>query len=154
MEIFLPNTFIEIFPLELRLLNSKWLILGSYKSPSQNEPTYVHEIQKLLTYYHSSYDNILLLGDFSMPFSNKNLKHVRDMFELNHLIKYPKAQTPHVLITSTLRKRQCFLLSKVTFLTTIVWFAQCFARHFAKVQHNLETTGIITTIINNSSKVF
>ena len=120
MEIFLPNTFIEIFPLELRLLNSKWLILGSYKSPSQNEPTYVHEIQKLLTYYHSSYDNILLLGDFSMPFSNKNLKHVCDMFELNHLIKYSKAQTPHVLITSTLRKRQCFLLSKLTFLTTIV----------------------------------
>ena len=62
----LPNTFIEILPLELRLLNSKRLILGTYKSPSQNEPTYVFEIQKLLTYYRSSYDNILLLGDFNM----------------------------------------------------------------------------------------
>ena len=28
LEICLPNTFIEILPLELRLLNSKWLILG------------------------------------------------------------------------------------------------------------------------------
>ena len=64
----LPNTIIEILPLELRLLNSKWLILGAYKPPSQNEPTYFSEIQKLLTYYRSSYDNILLLGDFNMSF--------------------------------------------------------------------------------------
>ena len=32
LESFLPNTFIEI--LELRLLNSKWLTLGTYKPPS------------------------------------------------------------------------------------------------------------------------
>ena len=51
LEICLPNTFIEILPLELRLLNSKWLILGTYKLPSQNEPTYVSEIQKLLTQF-------------------------------------------------------------------------------------------------------
>ena len=89
LEICLPNTFIEILPLELRLLNSKWLILGTYKPPSQNEPTYVSEIQKLLTYYRSSYDNILLLGDFNMSFSNKNMKDLCDMFELNHLIKDP-----------------------------------------------------------------
>ena len=43
-------------------------MLGIYKPP-QNEPTYVSEIQKLLTY-----DNILLLGDFNMSFSNKNIK--------------------------------------------------------------------------------
>ena len=64
---------IEILPLELRLFNSKCLIQGTYKPPSQNEPTYVSEIQKLLAYYRSSYDNILLLGDFNMPFSNKNI---------------------------------------------------------------------------------
>ena len=61
-----PNTFIEILLLELRFLNSKGLILGTYKPPSQNETTYVSEIQKLLTYYRSSYDNILLLGDLNM----------------------------------------------------------------------------------------
>ena len=85
----LPNTIIEILPLELRLLNSKWLILGTYKPPSQNEPTYVSEIQKLLTYYCFSYDNILLLGDFNVSFSNKIMKDLCDMFELNHLIKDP-----------------------------------------------------------------
>ena len=89
LESCLPNTIIEILPLDFRLLNSKWLILDTYKPPSQNEPTYVFEIQKLLTYYRSSYDNILLLGDFNMSFSNKNMKDLCDMFELKHLIKDP-----------------------------------------------------------------
>ena len=89
LESCLPNTIIEILPLELRLLNSKWLILGTYKPPSKNKPTYVSEIQKLLTYYLSSYDNILLLGYFNMSFPNKNMTDLCDMFELNHLIKDP-----------------------------------------------------------------
>ena len=81
LEICLPNTFIEILPLELRLLNSKWLILGTYKPLSQNEPTSVSEIKKLLTYYFSSCDNILLLGDFNMSYSNKNMKDLCNMFQ-------------------------------------------------------------------------
>ena len=89
LESYLPNTIIEILPSELRLLNSKWLILGTYKPLSQNEPTYVSEIQKLLTYYRSSYDNILLLGDFNVSFSNKKKMDLCDMFELNHFIKDP-----------------------------------------------------------------
>ena len=89
LESFLPSTIIEILLLEIRLLNSKWLILRTCKSPSQNEPTYVSEIQKLLTYYCFSYDNILLLGDFNVSFSNKIMKDLCDVFELNHLIKDP-----------------------------------------------------------------
>ena len=106
LESCLPNTIIEILPLDFRLLNSKWLILDTYKPPSQNEPTYVFEIQKLLTSYRSSYDNTLLLGDFNMSFTNKHMKDLYDMFELNHLIKVPKAQTAHILIIFTLTKIQ------------------------------------------------
>ena len=40
-------------------------------------------------YYCFSFDNILLLADFNMTFSNRNMKDLRDMFELNHLIKDP-----------------------------------------------------------------
>ena len=71
LESCLPNIFIEILPLELRLLNSKWLILGTYKPPPQNEPrepTYISEFKKLLTNYRTSYDNILSLADFDMSF--------------------------------------------------------------------------------------
>ena len=43
----LPNTFIEILSLNLRILNSKSLIIGTYKPPSQNKPTYTSEFLKI-----------------------------------------------------------------------------------------------------------
>ena len=116
LEICLPNTFIDILPLELRLLNSKRLILGTYKPPSQNKPTCVSEIQKLLVYYCSSYDNILLLGDFNMSFSNKNMKDLCDMFELNHLIKDPtyfKSSNPSCIDNFYANKNTMFFNSSI-----------------------------------------
>ena len=68
-----------------------------------------------------------------------------------------KAQTPHVLIISILIEKQRFLIhlqSRLAFMTHIVWFVQCFFRHFVKVQQNLYTTDLITTIIKSSSKMF
>ena len=62
-------------------------MIGAYKAPSKKELTYISEIQKLLTNYCSSYDKILLLMDFNMPFSNKDMKDLYDMFDLNHLMK-------------------------------------------------------------------
>ena len=113
----LLNTFMEILQSKLRPLNSKWLILGTYKPPFQNEPTYVSEIQKLLTYYLSSHNNILLLGDFNMPFSNKNMKDLYDMFGLSHLIEDPacfKSSNPSCIDNfSTNKKTTFFNLSSV-----------------------------------------
>ena len=97
----------------------------------------------LLKYYRSLHDNVLLLQDFNMSFSKKNIKDLCDLFELNHIIKDPtrfKRQTPHALIISILTKRHRFLihlLSRLAFLVTVVWFVQCFARHFVKVHQNL-----------------
>ena len=151
---------IEILPLELRFLNSKWLILGTYKPPSQNEPSYVSEIQKLLTYYRSSYDNILFLEDFNMSFSNRNMKDLFDMFELNHFIKDPicfKSSNSSCIDNFYTNKNTMFFNSSTArqvFLTTIVSFVQFFALHFEKVHQNLYTTGLIKTIIKNSSKMF
>ena len=102
-------------------------MLETSKPSSQNELTYVSEIQKSLTYYRCSYNNVIMLGDFNTSFSNKNMKDMCDMFELNHIIiktqHISKAQTPHVLIISILTKRQRFLshlLSRPAFMTTIV----------------------------------
>ena len=114
----LSITFIEILPIKRRLLNSKWLILGTYKPSSQNEPTYVSEIQKLLTYYRSSYDNILFLGDFNMSFSNKNMKDLCDIFELNHLIK--DTACIDNFYNNKKQKILINLLLRLAFLTTIV----------------------------------
>ena len=155
----LPNTFTEILPLEFRLLNSKWLILGTYKPPSQNETTYVSEIQKLLTYYRSLYDNILLLGDFNMPFSNKNMKNLCHMFELNHLIKGPtcfKSSKPSCIDNFYTNKNTIIFNSSTveTGISDHYSLICTMLRCFVKVQQNLCTTGPITTIIKNSSKWF
>ena len=51
-------------------------------------------------------------GFYFMLFSNKNIKDLCDMFELNHHIENPKgsrAHTPHVLLNSILTKVQRFL---------------------------------------------
>ena len=43
---------------------------------------------KFKNYLHTTtLHKILLLGDFNMSYSNKNMKDLCDMFELNHLIK-------------------------------------------------------------------
>ena len=84
------------------------------------------QIQKLLTYYRSSYDDILLLEDFNMSFSNKNMKDLSDMFELNHLVKDPtcfKRSSPSCIDNFYTIKKKCYLiylLSRQAFLTTIV----------------------------------
>ena len=83
------------------------------------------EIQKLLTYYRSSYD-ILLLEDFNMLFFNKNVKDLCDIFKLNHLIKGPacfKSSNPSCIDNFYTNKNTMFLiylLSRQGFLTTIV----------------------------------
>ena len=88
-----------------------------FLSPSQNEPTCISEIQKLLTYYYSSHDSTLFPGDFNMSFSNKNMKDPCNIFELNHPIKDPtclKGSSPsHVDNFYTNKKTTFFNTSTV-----------------------------------------
>ena len=110
-EICLSNTFIEILPLELRFLNSKSLIPGTYKPPSANKSTYVSEIQTLLTYYRSS---TFYYWEFNMSFSNKNMKDLCEMFELSHLIKDPtcfKSSNPSCIDIFYINKKTIFFNS-------------------------------------------
>ena len=160
LECCLPNSIIEILPLELRLLHSKWLILGTYEPLSQNEPTYVPEIKKLLTYYRSSYDKILLLGDFNMSFSNKNMKDLCDMFELNHLIKDPpcfKSSNPSSIDNFDTNKNTNFFNSSAvetgisdhrSLICTML------RSTFCKSPSKFIYYRLIKTIIKNSSKMF
>ena len=49
----------------LKLLKTKWVIIGTNKSPSLSDITFTSEIKNVLTFYWSTHDNILLMGDFS-----------------------------------------------------------------------------------------
>ena len=49
----------------LKLLKTKWVIIGTNKPPSLSDITFTSEIKNVLTFYWSTHDNILLMGDFS-----------------------------------------------------------------------------------------
>ena len=97
------------------------ITIGTYKPPSTNCPcnskNYLHITAfHMITFY---YWEILI-------FSNKNMKDLCDMIELNISLKIQHvsiAQTPHILIIFTLTKIHCLsirLLSREVFLTIIV----------------------------------
>ena len=70
----------EVLDLELKLLKMNWLIFGTYKPPSLSDLTFTSEVKNILTFYRSTHNNILLMGDFNMTFDNP------DFYELieNH----------------------------------------------------------------------
>ena len=49
----------------LKLLKTNWLIIGTNKPPSLSDITFTSEIKNVLTFYWSTHDNILLMGDFN-----------------------------------------------------------------------------------------
>ena len=79
----------EAIYLEINIRLRKWLIVGLYKPPSQNNSLFLENMLKNLSRYLDSYENITLLGDFNMTPEDKNLEHFTDTFSLEHLINEP-----------------------------------------------------------------
>ena len=57
---------LEILVLEFKLYKTNWLVIGIYKPPSLSDIVFTSEISNILTFYRSTHDNILLMGDFNM----------------------------------------------------------------------------------------
>ena len=47
------------------LLKANWLIIGTNKPLSLSDITFTSEIKNALTFYWSTHDNMLLMGDFN-----------------------------------------------------------------------------------------
>ena len=60
---------LEILVLELKLFKINWLVIGTYKPPSQSDIAFTSEIRDILTFYRSTHDSISLMGDFNMTIS-------------------------------------------------------------------------------------
>ena len=74
----LLNTFrlseeCEIISIDFSISNKKWLLLGIYNPPSQNEALFVEQIKLALNTYSTPYENFLLLGNFTMTTENSKL---------------------------------------------------------------------------------
>ena len=59
---------------EFLVKTRKWLCIGLYKSPSQNENYFLDILSKVLGKQTCQYENVMLIGDFNLTVSNKTLE--------------------------------------------------------------------------------
>ena len=60
----LPD-IIEVICAEINLRKQKWLVIGTYHPPRQNEHYYL-ELSKLIDMYSNQYDNSMIMRDFNL----------------------------------------------------------------------------------------
>ena len=68
---------------------TNWPIIAAYKPQSLNDITFTSKIRNILTFYHSSHDNILLVVDFNMTPNNPKLDGLIGNHNLCNLISEP-----------------------------------------------------------------
>ena len=79
----------EIILFEFSVSNKKWLLLGNYKPPSQNDVSFINKLNLALNFFSPICENFVLLGDFNMSTENPNLKNFICSFDLENLINSP-----------------------------------------------------------------
>ena len=80
------NIYVEAIYSEINTRKTKWLIIGTYKRPSQNDSLFLENLLNNLSTYLKDYDNKSVAGDFNMTPENTNLQHFTDSFSLENLI--------------------------------------------------------------------
>ena len=83
-----PNS-LKVLPLEINLRNKKILVIGCYKPPSLNDEYFSDQLHGSLSFYSTTYDNFLLLGDFNIFHDDERLKEFCSSFSLGHITKTP-----------------------------------------------------------------
>ena len=79
----------EMISIDFSISNKKWLLLGIYNPPSQNEALFVEQIKLALNTYSTTCEYFLLLGDFNVTTKNSKLQDLMNAFCLENLIKEP-----------------------------------------------------------------
>ena len=76
----------EIILFEFNVSNEKWLLMGNFKPFSQNDRSFIHQLNLALNFFSPMYENFILLGYFNMSTTNPNGKNYMRSFDLNNLI--------------------------------------------------------------------
>ena len=63
---------LKLMVFELHQSKRKWLFLGIYKPPSQNEIEFLRRIPLILDCYLPTYENFVVIGDFKLPVENSH----------------------------------------------------------------------------------
>ena len=80
---------IECLMTEIRISNKKWLLCGIYNPLKSQIKTFLSVFEENLCYYLSSYDNLLIFGDFNCGIDDEALNDFCGNFSLKSLIKSP-----------------------------------------------------------------
>ena len=80
---------IQIIPVELNLRKVKWLLLNIYKHPKQNVSYFLEILSNMIIWY-SSYDNIIINGDFNLEPDNPVLSN---FLNINALYNHQKEKS-------------------------------------------------------------
>ena len=67
---------LELMAFELRQNKRKWLFLGIYKPPPQNDIELLRRMSLILNYYLPTYENFKVIGDFHLPVENSHLEAI------------------------------------------------------------------------------
>ena len=99
----------EAIFLQINIRSRKWLIVGLYKPPIQNNSLFLGSMSKNFSQNLDNYENITLLGDFNMTSEDKNLQDFTDTFSLDNLRNEPTCYhgNPHC-IDLILTNRKCY----------------------------------------------
>ena len=92
----IPSTLVEAetrpvegFYIELNLRNDKWLLNCSYNPHKNNIGNHLKALSDFLDSHSSTYEKVLILGDFNVEADDQNMKTFCDSFSLASLIKQP-----------------------------------------------------------------
>ena len=93
---------IEDFYVELKLRSENWLINCSY-NPNRNViSNHIGTLSDFLDFHSSTYNNIIILGDFNVGVEEPHMKTFGENYNLQNLIKQPTCYKtlldPQVLI--------------------------------------------------------
>ena len=76
----------EIILIEFSIKIRKWLCIGLYKSPLQNDKYFLDNLSLILNKLICQFDNIMLMGDFNLTVENKNLEVFMSTSNMESLI--------------------------------------------------------------------
>ena len=80
---------IEGFYVELKLRSENWLINCSY-NPNRNAiSNHIGALSDFLDFHSSTYNNIIILGDFNVGVEEPHMKTFCESYSLQNLIKQP-----------------------------------------------------------------
>ena len=83
---FLPSD-IECLFIELNIRKAKWLVVGCYHPPSQNDEYFFSNLSKTLDSFHNKYEKFLLIADFNSEDHKIEISSFLNNHEAKNIVK-------------------------------------------------------------------